>query len=323
MPINPRNSEAIVRPDLAAVAVEFDEERDRRGYIGSRVLPWCPVATKTGQYPLIPLKAFLSLPDTRRMPDGNYRRDGFEYDKLAYACEENGWEIPLGDDTVADLSRLFDLEATATRRCMRIIERSQEYRIARLIQNEAAMEAITVDTPWTSIESVDPLEQIQAAISDMRSEGIEPNALILTTAQYELLGRCKSILDRIKYRLDAVGEGILPVPVLANYFKLDILVAGGMYDSAPKGAEVSAQGIWSDSYAALAMLVPEGQASDLEAPGLGRTLLWTEDSPEAVVVEEYRDEKVRGQVIRARQNTAEVIQQARACRLLKNVIVES
>ena len=47
--------------------------------------------------------------------------------------------------------------------------------------------------------------------------------------------------------------------------------------------------------------------TDLEDPCLGRTFLWTEDSDQLPVVETYRDEKVRSDVVRVRFSNDEKI----------------
>ena len=53
-------------------------------------------------------------------------------------------------------------------------------------------------------------------------------------------------------------------------------------------------------------MFPEiSRGEDVTEPGIGRTFLWTEDSPENPIVEEYREEKKRSDVFRVRHNVDE------------------
>ena len=55
----------------------------------------------------------------------------------------------------------------------------------------------------------------------------------------------------------------------------------------------------------LAISAQDGQ--DPTQPSLGRTFLWANDSPENVMVEQYRDESIRSDVFRSRQHTDELL----------------
>ena len=56
---------------------------------------------------------------------------------------------------------------------------------------------------------------------------------------------------------------------------------------------------------------------DFSQPAIGRTFLWVADCPENVMVESYRDEPVRSDVIRSRQFTDEILIDAYFGHLLK------
>ena len=51
--------------------------------------------------------------------------------------------------------------------------------------------------------------------------------------------------------------------------------------------------------------IPEDQ--EIVAPAVGRTVLWTGDSPDNQTVEQYREEALRSDIFRVRHNTDEVI----------------
>ena len=81
-----------------------------------------------------------------------------------------------------------------------------------------------------------------------------------------------------------------------------VLVGGAVYDSAGKGQDATIADLWSNEYAALVKI---GSGQDITAPCVGRTFLWTEDSPQNPIVEQYRDEAIRSDVYRVRHNVSE------------------
>jgi hypothetical protein len=52
-------------------------------------------------------------------------------------------------------------------------------------------------------------------------------------------------------------------------------------------------------------LIRVASGLDITEPCIGRTFLWTEDSPANPIVESYRDETVRSDIVRVRHNVDE------------------
>ncbi|NJB66445.1 hypothetical protein GGQ74_000085 [Desulfobaculum xiamenense] len=315
---HPQTTNAIRRPDLEQVAMEFTTDDTRRGYIGRLVLPIFPTRVKTGQYPTIPAKALLSMPRTERAPRSAYSRDDFPYDFKEFNCRENGFEEPVDDSEAAMLATYFDAESVATTRATGIIERVAEKRIADRVFNETTFRTESVAKGWLDPAGADPLADVNAgktAIED--ATGLAPNALIINREIFRGLGVCDAVVDRIKFSNPNVVRGELSAPLLAQYFGVDrVIVAGGVYDSAKAGKGVSPARIWASTYAMLAVLSDGGL--DLKEPCLGRTFAWETDGG-ALSVETYRDENVRSNVVRARQHTDECITMSLAGYLLKGV----
>jgi hypothetical protein len=75
------------------------------------------------------------------------------------------------------------------------------------------------------------------------------------------------------------------------------------------------------------MLARVAVTDDPQEPCIGRTFMWTGDGPDAVgtaealavIVEEYREEKVRGTVFRARNNRDIEMMYPQAGHLLQGV----
>ena len=62
--------------------------------------------------------------------------------------------------------------------------------------------------------------------------------------------------------------------------------------------------IWNASYAMVAVI---GDANRLSDPSVGRTFLWSSDSPENATVEQYRDDASRSDIFRVRQHVDEIV----------------
>ena len=315
----PTNSNAIIRPELATCAFEYSMDSTKMGYIGSQVLPVFESDIEAGQYPVIPLEALLSIPETARADGSAYSRDDFQYGEDDFICKENGFESPIDDKQVKRLSRYFDAELVATQRCMNVILRRQEKRIADTLYNETNFTPHAVTHAWSADNAV-PLTDVNLGITAIEeTTGLSPNTLIINKPTFRALGLCPALIDRIKYTNPNVQRGQVSAQLLAQYFDVDrVLVAGGVYNSANKGLDGVISRIWSSTYAMLCITSSGGM--DLREPSLGRTFMWTQDSPTPVVVESYREEQTRSNVIRARQNTAEKLTMKAAGYLLKGVL---
>jgi len=130
-----------------------------------------------------------------------------------------------------------------------------------------------------------------------------PSGLIISYTTFLALQVADQIVDQLKYTFPGIDVTNLNAQQLARVFGVPrVWVAGAVYDSAGKGQAASIADIWDDEYAAL-VRVSNGQ--DLMEPCVGRTFLWTADSPQSPIVEEYRDEEHRSDVYRVRHHVAE------------------
>ena len=106
--------------------------------------------------------------------------------------------------------------------------------------------------------------------------------------------------------------------MLSAIFDLEnIIVAGSSRNSAKEGQAASPTQIWSDEYA---MVCKIATGADMREPCIGRTFHWSEDgSSVGGTVETYRDETVRGNVVRVRHDVDEKLLYAEAGHLLSNI----
>lgn len=316
----PTSATTIQRPDLGAIAFEYMMEASQLGFIGLQIMPLFEVPQQSADYPIIPIEALLKLQDTARAPRGNYNRSDYEFEMGTYACKEHGWEEPVDDVEAALYRRFFDAEEVAVKRAVDIILRAQEARIAAKVFNTGNItNTAAVAIEWDTAATAVPRSDVNTAKEAMRAAtGLTPNALVISHKVFSSLLVCKSITDALQYTNPLqINSEEAQRRLLSQYFGLEVLVGNAIKDGKKKGQSYSISDIWDDEYAGLFKLSAGGQ--DLREPCLGRTFLWTEDSPSNTVTEQYREDKIRSNVYRIRHNVDECFIFTGAGYLLSNI----
>lgn len=311
---------AIVRNDLGTIAFEYAMEASRRGFVGGKIFPTFETPKKEGEYPLITVESFLKPQSTRRAPRAAYNRSDYTFKKQNYSCEEDGFEELL-DDSERTLygDAQIDAESIAVMRAMDVILRKQEQRqIAKALDTGSIGNAAAA-VLWSTAATATPRIDVLAAKEAMRSNfGVKPNIMVISDASKNDLLLTAEITDALKFTnpIELGGEEA-QLRILASYFGVDeVLVADAQTDSAKKGQSKSLADFWTNTICGLYKV---SSSRDLKDPSFGRTMLWTGDSPEIIVTEQYRAESNRSDVFRARQNTDEVFTFVGAGRLITGV----
>lgn len=322
---SPSTSLATLRPELAGSLMEFDLAMNQQGFIAQQVLPVIDVAYATGNYGRIPLEELLQDRETLRAPGGGYSRGKFNFQNVQYACVENGAEEVIDDREASMYAEYFDAELVATARAYSAVLVNQERRVAARLFNTSVYTGASLfldtATPWTqgNYASAVPIDNVQFAADRVyQNTGLYANALICNRFVYRDLKRCAQIIDAI----EASGAGSvatlreLTQQQVAAALDLDmIIVAEGSRNAGAEGLAGSISQIWSSSFAMVARVCT---TNDIREPGLGRTFHWSGDgSVIGGAVESYRDETVRGDVIRVRHDTDEKIHYVECGFLLK------
>lgn len=301
----PSSSLATLRPELGTF-MEFDLAASRMGFIGTRCLPVIEVAKQSGSFGVVKIESLLKLRDTKRAPGSGYSRQHYEFDDTSYATEEHGAEEPVDDREAEMYMDYFDAEVVAAQRALDVVVRNYEIRVAAIVQGVSNSTGITTD--WTNHSTAVPLGDIEAAINTIRTRtGLKANAIAMGWYAFRNLRRCTEVQNLITAQ--GAGQEILPeninAQMLARVFDVEeVLVGDAMYDSANEGLSRSLANVW-DPDKVTVFVKPMG--SDIREPCLGRTFHWGADgSMMGSMVESYRDESVRSDIIRARMDTDEL-----------------
>lgn len=321
-------SAAITRYELSLPFSEFDLAMNMRGFIGPRVLRPRLVSIQAASIGKIPLEQLLQQRDTNRAPGAGYPRGDFEFTTFSYATQEYGWEEPLDDRTLAVFRDMIDAEAVHTDRAVHVVCESYERAVAAAVYNTSTWTGATLTTAitheWDDSTNAKPSDDVIAAKEKIRAlSGLEANALILNKSQFEWLCVTDQMLDRVKYTQRA--DLATMVNAVADCLGVEyLLVSGGFTNSANAQATASMARLWSNEYM---MVCRIARTDDPREPCIGRTFMFTEenagvgtDEALALITEEYRDENVRGSVIRVRNDRDIVIMYPEAGHLLSNAI---
>lgn len=322
-------STAITRYELSEPFSEFDLRVNQRGYIGPRIMRPRLVGLQSADVGKIELGQLLQQRDTSRAAASGYRRGEFEFTKYDYACSEHGWEEPMDDWTVSVYSDLIDAEATHSDRAVGFLCDAFERDVKDIVYDTNVWTGDDLTTAlgneWDDAAAATPIEDVFNAKEKVRlGSGLIANALVCNALQYFHLKNCDQVVERIKYV--ARADQMELSRAIADVLDIDmILVAGGLTNSANPQQAASISRVWPNENA---MVCRVALTDDPREPCIGRTFIWTGDGPGsvgddeklAVVVEEYREEKVRGSVIRARNNRDLKVMYKQAGHLLSNVI---
>lgn len=305
---SPSSALATLRPDLAASFTQFDLAMDRQGFIATKVLPVIDVDTASGTFGKIPVEQLLMARDTYRAPGSGYARSKFTFKTDTFTTQEYGAEEPVDDLEAKMYRRYFEVEQFAAQRAYDAVLRAMESRAASLYANNCGTQTAAVAVSWKTYASSTPIVDIEAAVQAIYvSTGIWPNTLILTKRQFRNLRESANIIDRIKYSglIDPTAKGIT-TGVLAQVFDLpNIYVASSTANSAHEGQTASLGSLWSDDAAYVGYIASD---TDIRRPTFGRIFHYGEDgSTIGGTVESYRNEIIRGDVIRVRQQMGEKV----------------
>jgi len=304
---SPTSALATQRPDLAESMQEFELAMDSAGFIGHRVLRATQVASQAGSFGKIPIEQLLQNRDTARAPGSGYSRGNFTFEPATYATEEHGAEEPIDDREAKMYANYFDAEVISTARAHRAVIENQEKRIAAMIFNATTYTATTITNEWDDIANAVPITDVEAKIQALYiASGLWPNAMVITNQVFRNLRNCAQIVERVKYQgFQDARAGNISVQAVAEALAIDnLIVAGGTKNTAEEGQTAVPAAIWSNEYAWIGRIAT---GDDFREPCVGRTFHWSGDgSMEDGLVETYRDETVRSDIVRVRHDVDEV-----------------
>ncbi|HEY1170238.1 MAG TPA: major capsid protein [Verrucomicrobiae bacterium] len=305
-------SNASLNVVLTAMAVKFMQES--KNFTGLRLFPLFLTGEQSAGYYVMDEENLLNVPrNIQRAPRSAYSRGLMKISSDTYNCREFGHEEPVDDRERKKYARSFDADASAMRRAMNVLMVNHEVRV-KAKATGASVPTSSPSTKWDSANS-DPIADIETARASIhKNTGMEANTMVVSRDVFNILKEHDIVAEKIKYS----ERAIITPDLLAAVFGVEqFLVAGTIENTAQEGQAATPNYIWGDSV----VLAHVQDTPDLMAPNFGRTFGWVgEVGQEGVVVESYRQDVIRSDVHRARQDVDEKIIGAKAGYHLSNVL---
>jgi hypothetical protein len=298
---------AVPRLDLGVASEEFSQKQE--DFIADLVMPVFRTQVKSGKFSTLKAESILQDTSADRAARGGYNRIHSKLADVSFACEEFGFEHAVDDSERTQFQSDFDADMIATKIVTLALMRQREKRAAALLFNGTTFATATyfLDTAvtWATVATSTPIDDVVFAAEKVwANSGIWPNALIINRTNLSYLLRSAQI------RAQFPGAPLVTLDMLksalASIFGLQkIIIAGAMRSTVDEGQTLAKGPVWSSSNAMVAYVPDDGQ--NLVEPAVGRTALWVPDSPSILTFEQYRENQVRGDVIRARHSVDEFI----------------
>lgn len=292
-------SSATLNPVLSALAVKFMQ--DSKAFVGLRLFPLFLTGEVSAAYYVMNEENLLNIPrNIQRGPSSPYNRSAMKLGSDTYNCREFGHEEPVDDRERKKYARSFDADRAAMRRAVNILMMNHEIRVKDKATG-AGVPTAGVGTKWNAANS-DPVGDVDVAKDSIqKNTGMDANTMVISRDVFTVLKEHDAVIDKIKYSEKAI---ITPQLLAAVFGVENLLVAGTIENTAAEGQALTPNYIWGDSV----VLAHVDPTPDLMAPNFGRTFGWVgEVGSEGVLIESYRQDEIRSDVHRARQDTDEKV----------------
>ncbi len=320
---NKSTGTTIPRGDLYG---SLEEAPRQQNLIGTSLLPPMKTPLKTGSFGVIPMEAMITLPASiKRSPKTGYARGDWTFESLSYACDEYGWEEVSDDGEARNYANYFDYQAVLAGRGNTIVDLMQEKRVMSLLHNTTTFPLSgntgkSVSVEWDT-STADILGDINDGIAGVRARsGLVPDTLQVAFNTWRDMWVNAGIRGAVQY----VMQANIPSPddlgartEMARIVGLrnPIEVAYAYSNTAAEGQTPTPSDVWDDEYAVLLL---KGIPENVQAAGAGHTFYWDEDGG-LKAVEEYREDRTRGGVIRVRQVVQEKLKFPEVVYLFGNI----
>lgn len=320
----PSGTLATLRPELGASLMVFDLAMSQKGFIAPKVIPVLDVDKQAGPYGKIKIESLLQSRNTTRTSRGGYARQNWEFTTDFYATIEYGAEEKVDDRDKNLYGSYFVAEQLAAARARDAVLRAYESRAASALFNTTtwtgASLTAAVTTPWSTFATATPIADVTTGKKKVYDNiGLVPNSVIINYHVYLNLQQNADLISRIKFSgLQDPNTDSITTQAIAQAFGVkQVLVAGAQTNSANEGQAAILAPLWSDAFAMVCYIA---ETNDIQEPCVGRTFHWGGDgSSVGGTMETYRDEQVRADIVRCRQDLTEKVIVPQAGFLLSNI----
>lgn len=320
--VNHAGAYAVPRPDLGAAYNEFDDDPSMGQFIAPMVAPDLKTPVQSGSHSVITRESALSEADDERAPQGGYNRVAMGAEDHAFNCKERGLEAPVDDRKRKFYANDFDHKAAALRQVIRKLRIKRERRTKTLLFNPGTWTGADLATdvsgaePWSTL-TTNLMKHVGAAKEKVRAgTAMEANALIMSRGVLEAyVLPNEKILARFNGFSGAVTEDVIRKNAREIFGVEKLIVGGGVYNTANEGKDFVGADIWGTEFVMVARVCNPG--APIDEPSVARSYRWEAENAEDLLVEEYRSEPHRADILRVRYDIDENLIDKHLAHLIK------
>jgi len=296
---------------------QFSQMYRNKTYIAEMILPRLQVKERTGKFAKYGKEnlrhysgMILRAPGTRAM--------GVDYSvsQGSYSCTEKSLEKKVPDEFVNNTDDPYDPKRDATAVLMDNIMTNQEYALQQFMTSTTNLSLNTTlsgTDQWSDYANSDPIDDIEVAIEAVRTAtGQRPNIMVMGRKVFLKLKYHPDIREQLKYTNGGQLNDAAMGAYLKDFFSLEEVIVGeSVVNSAVDNETDSLADIWGTD----CWLIYRTARPSLMNATFGLTL---SDVPR--VVDTYRDEPVKSDIIRVRDSYDQSVFDANLGYLIKNAI---
>ena len=286
------------------------------GYVTPRIFPIFTMQNQQGTLPQV-VRTDDQVLDVSRKPKTHHKRVEGEVGRITITTEEQSIEEPF-DVLDSDVLGPERAEMVVAERTRNILVRATDAALASALLSTDTFDSGYNDAAtaaWDHASDSRPIDDVEQAKEKVYKRiGMDPNAMVISRGLQTKLSNSAEIRARSATTGAYLGDrtayrGLIPAEVLSEIFGLEIIVAGGVKNSAQKGRTAVRDYIWDETFA-LVFSKAESM-DDLMTPQLGRTFVWDAGMQveeeggyllenAGLVIETYRQPDISADIVRAK-----------------------
>lgn len=296
------------------ILTQFSIAYKNDSLIAPLVMPTIKVKEKSGKFAKYGKDNLRLSTDDTRAPGTQAKSADYTVSQGTYACAEHSLEKLVPDEFMNNQDSPYDAKRDAVSILKDKIWGGQELALATAM---SATGTITQNTTlsgtsqWSDYANSDPLSNLRTARATIKAAtGKAPNTAIFGFQTWEQFRFHPDVVDRVKY-VGIAGEDAVKNAVAQLLGVKKVLIGDAIYNSANEGQTDSLSFIWG-KHAWLAY-VPESPS--LMQGAFGYTVKDMDS-----VVDAYREESKKSDVVRVSDSYDQVIVDAAFCYLIKDAV---
>lgn len=293
------------------ILTQFSVAYRNDSYISESIAPVINVKQRSGKFAKYG-KENLRLEDNiLRAPGTRARSFDYTVSQGTYSCQEHSIEKIVPDEMAANSDDPYDPRRDATMFALDKIWLNAENELSTSMSDTNVMtQNSTPGTTWDDAAS-DPFDDIKTARETIKlSTGKHANVAVMGYQVWQVLQNNGDFVDRVKH-VGTVEEGAL-LRALASLLQVDeVLIGSSIKDTANEAQGESLGYVWGKHF----WLLHRAARPSVMAASFAYTMKDVNR-----VVDVYRDEPRKGDVVRVRDSFDQVIVDDKLGYLLQNVV---